>query len=123
MFAKPKRRVVAAVLGAALAVTGGATAAVTVTPGASAAAAPATDWLHVSGNQIVDAAGDPVWLTGVNWFGFNATERVFHGLWSANITEVTASMAQRGINIVRVPISTQLLLELWSSRVWRTVMR
>jgi endoglucanase len=112
VFAKPKRRVVAAVLGAALAVTGGATAAVTVAPGASAAAAaPATDWLHVSGNQIVDAAGNPVWLTGANWFGFNATERVFHGLWSANITQVTASMAQRGINLVRVPISTQLLLE------------
>jgi endoglucanase len=111
VFAKPKRRVVAAVLGVALAATGGAAAAVTVAPGASAAAAPATDWLHVSGNRIVDSAGNPVWLTGANWFGFNATERVFHGLWSANITQLTASMAQRGINLVRVPISTQLLLE------------
>ncbi|GAA3960579.1 cellulase family glycosylhydrolase [Actinoplanes auranticolor] len=77
----------------------------------AAAAAPAEDWLHVSGNQIVDEAGNPVWLTGTNWFGFNAGERVFHGLWSANLTEVTRSMADRGINIVRVPISTQLLLE------------
>lgn len=80
-------------------------------PARAAAAAPGSDWLHVSGNQIVDAAGNPVWLTGVNWFGFNASERVFHGLWSANITEITRSMSQRGINIVRVPISTQLLLE------------
>jgi endoglucanase len=77
----------------------------------AAAAVPAEDWLHVSGNQIVDEAGNPVWLTGTNWFGFNAGERVFHGLWSANLTEVTRSMADRGINIVRVPISTQLLLE------------
>src|SRR6187431_419925 len=77
----------------------------------AAAAAPAEDWLHVSGNQIVDEAGNPVWLTGTNWFGFNAGERVFHGLWSANLTEVTKSMADRGINLVRVPISTQLLLE------------
>ncbi|MFI9585547.1 cellulase family glycosylhydrolase [Streptomyces sp. NPDC052236] len=69
------------------------------------------DWLHTSGNKIVDAAGNEVWLTGANWFGFNASERVFHGLWSANITALTRSMAQRGINIVRVPISTQLLLE------------
>lgn len=69
------------------------------------------DWLHVSGNQIVDEKGNPVWLTGANWFGFNATERVFHGLWSGNIEEITKSMADRGINIVRVPISTQLLLE------------
>lgn len=106
-----RKRIVAAVLGMALAVTGGAAAAVGMAPGVSAAAAPANDWLHVSGNRIVDAAGNPVWLTGANWFGFNASERVFHGLWSANITQITASMAQRGINLVRVPISTQLLLE------------
>ncbi|MFE5258602.1 cellulase family glycosylhydrolase [Streptomyces coelicoflavus] len=75
------------------------------------AAAPATDWLHTEGNQIVDEDGNKVWLTGTNWFGFNATERVFHGLWSGNITDITKAMADRGINIVRVPISTQLLLE------------
>ncbi|MFD2840860.1 cellulase family glycosylhydrolase [Populibacterium corticicola] len=70
-----------------------------------------TDWLRVEGNQIVDQAGNPVWLTGTNWFGFNTTERVFHGLWSANITQTTKAMADRGINVVRVPVSTQLLLE------------
>ncbi|WP_306317140.1 MULTISPECIES: cellulase family glycosylhydrolase [unclassified Streptomyces] len=77
----------------------------------AAAAAPGDDWLHTKGNKIVDANGDEVWLTGANWFGFNAGERVFHGLWSANINDITKSMADRGINIVRVPISTQLLLE------------
>jgi len=74
-------------------------------------AAAGDDWLHVSGNKIVDESGKEVWLTGTNWFGFNAGERVFHGLWSANITTLTKSMADRGINTVRVPISTQLLLE------------
>ncbi|MET9800016.1 cellulase family glycosylhydrolase [Streptomyces sp. NPDC006368] len=78
---------------------------------AAAVAAPGDDWLHTKGNKIVDANGDEVWLTGTNWFGFNAGERVFHGLWSGNITDITKSMADRGINIVRVPISTQLLLE------------
>ncbi|MFD7962928.1 cellulase family glycosylhydrolase [Streptomyces zaomyceticus] len=78
------------------------------------AAATGKDWLHTQGNQIVDENGDKVWLTGTNWFGFNATERVFHGLWSGNITGITRSMADRGINIVRVPVSTQLLLE-WKS--------
>jgi len=77
----------------------------------AAQAVPANDWLHTDGNMIVDEAGNQVWLTGANWFGYNATERVFHGLWSANIEAVTRAMAQRGINIVRVPISTQLLLE------------
>lgn len=80
-------------------------------PVSASLSSPETDWLHVDGNQIVDAAGKPVWLTGVNWFGFNADERVFHGLWSANITTVTKSMADRGLNVVRVPISAELLLE------------
>lgn len=75
------------------------------------AAVPENDWLHVQGNRIVDEAGNQVWLTGTNWFGYNASERVFHGLWSANITQITKAMADRGINIVRVPVSTQLLLE------------
>ncbi|WP_345514480.1 cellulase family glycosylhydrolase [Phytohabitans houttuyneae] len=88
-----------------------ATATVSTVTSTPVSAAPAKDWLHVQGNQIVDEDGNPVWLTGANWFGFNASERVFHGLWSANITEVTKSMADRGINLVRIPISTQLLLE------------
>ncbi|NJP33598.1 cellulase family glycosylhydrolase [Micromonospora thermarum] len=81
------------------------------TPAPVVAAAPTADWLHTDGNRIVDEAGNQVWLTGVNWFGFNASERVFHGLWSANIETITRQMAERGINIVRVPMSTQLLPE------------
>ena len=80
-------------------------------PPATDSAAPAADWLHTEGNKIVDEGGNQVWLTGVNWFGFNATERVFHGLWSGNLETITRQMAERGINTVRVPISTQLLLE------------
>ncbi|WP_431880318.1 cellulase family glycosylhydrolase [Micromonospora marina] len=80
-------------------------------PAPAPAAAPMADWLHTDGNKIVDEAGNQVWLTGTNWFGFNATERVFHGLWNGNIETITRQMAERGINIVRVPISTQLLLE------------
>jgi aryl-phospho-beta-D-glucosidase BglC (GH1 family) len=80
---------------------------------APAQAAPTQDWLHVEGNQIVDEQGEEVWLTGANWFGFNASERVFHGLWTANLETTTKAMADRGINVVRVPVSAQLLLE-WS---------
>ncbi|MFV0635044.1 cellulase family glycosylhydrolase [Demequina sp.] len=69
------------------------------------------DWLSVEGNTIVDANGNVVWLTGANWFGFNTSERVFHGLWQVNLEETIASIAGRGINVLRVPISTELLLE------------
>ncbi len=80
-------------------------------PPAAPAAAAGDDWLHTEGNRIVDKQGNRVWLTGANWFGFNTGERVFHGLWSANLDTITRQMAERGINILRVPISTQLLLE------------
>ncbi len=69
------------------------------------------DWLHTRGNRIVDGNGKTVWLTGANWFGFNAHERVFHGLWSVELETTLKAIAQRGINILRVPISTELLAE------------
>ncbi|HEU4326733.1 MAG TPA: cellulase family glycosylhydrolase [Roseiflexaceae bacterium] len=78
------------------------------------------DWLHTNGNRIVDRNGNPVWLTGVNWFGFNATERVFHGLWSAHLEQMIKQVSERGINILRVPISTQLILE-WKAGDFKPV--
>lgn len=72
------------------------------------------DWLHTDGHRILDQYGNEVYLTGANWFGFNCSERVFHGLWSANMREVVEGMADHGINLVRVPISTELLFE-WKS--------
>ena len=69
------------------------------------------DWLHTDGHKILDQQGHEVFLTGANWFGFNCSERVFHGLWNANMKNVVVGMADHGINLVRVPISTELLLE------------
>ena len=69
------------------------------------------DWLHTDGSKILDKNGKAVWLTGANWFGFNAGERVFHGLWSVNMDVTLKSISARGINILRVPISVQLLKE------------
>ncbi|MEU6840293.1 glycoside hydrolase family 6 protein [Streptomyces sp. NPDC046716] len=80
------------------------------------AAADGDDWLHTDGAQVVDEQGDPVWMTGTNWFGFNTTERVFHGLWSANLETITRQMAERGLNTIRVPLSTQLVLEWQAGR-------
>lgn len=75
------------------------------------------DWLHVSGNQVLDMNNNPVWLTGANWFGFNTSERVFHGLWSVNMETTLDSIASRGINILRVPISTELIKE-WQNGIY-----
>ena len=67
------------------------------------------DWLHVEGNQIVDMNGKPVWLTGTNWFGFNTGTNVFDGVWSCNMREALSTMADRGINFLRIPVSTEIL--------------
>ncbi|WP_096087640.1 cellulase family glycosylhydrolase [Agaribacterium haliotis] len=75
------------------------------------AAKPGDDWLSVSGNKIVNKEGQIVWLTGANWFGFNTTERVFHGLWSVNLDDTIKAMADRGINLIRVPFSTEIVHE------------
>ncbi len=68
------------------------------------------DWLHAVGSRLYDKDGNQVWLTGANWFGMNCTENFPHGLWSADIDELLSSVADRGINIIRFPVSTELLL-------------
>jgi endoglucanase len=69
------------------------------------------DWLHTDGNRIVDAQGRAAWLTGANWYGFNLEQRMLVGLNVANHDELMDQVASRGINVIRVPISTELLLE------------
>ena len=68
------------------------------------------DWLHAEGSKLYDSQGNQVWLTGANWFGMNCTENFPHGLWSADVDELLSSVADHGINIIRFPVSTELLL-------------
>lgn len=70
------------------------------------------DWLHVNENaEIVDMDGNPVWLTGCNWFGYNVGSQVFDGVWSLNMHWAINSIADHGFNLLRVPMSTQILLQ------------
>ncbi len=78
------------------------------------------DWLTTDGNQIVTSAGKKVWLTGANWFGLNASERTFHGLWSVNLENMVEQMARRGINVIRVPIGTEIIKE-WKNGIFAPV--
>jgi endoglucanase len=78
----------------------------------SAKEVPATstnDWLSVKGNKIVDKNGKEVWLTGVNWFGYNTGTNVFDGLWAADLNTSITAIADRGFNLLRIPISTELV--------------
>ncbi|MBP3762055.1 MAG: cellulase family glycosylhydrolase [Ruminococcus sp.] len=70
------------------------------------------DWLHVNENaEIVDMDGNPVWLTGCNWFGYNVGSQVFDGVWSVNMHDCLNLIADHGFNLLRVPMSTQILLQ------------
>ncbi|WP_010249057.1 cellulase family glycosylhydrolase [Acetivibrio cellulolyticus] len=90
-----------------------------ITPGTqisaetTAVAEPNDDWLHVEGNNIVDKYGNKVWITGANWFGFNCREMMFLDSYHSDILADIKIVADKGINVVRIPIATDLLYS-WS---------
>lgn len=71
------------------------------------------DWLTTDGDKIVDMNGTEVWLTGCNWFGYNTGTNIFDGVWNCNLKDALKGIADHGFNLLRVPISAELLLQ-WS---------
>ena len=69
------------------------------------------DWLTTDGAKIVDMNGNEVWLTGCNWFGYNTGTNLFDGLWNAELESSIKAIADHGFNLLRVPMSAELLLE------------
>ena len=69
------------------------------------------DWLTTDGSKIVDMNGNQVWLTGLNWFGYNTGTNLFDGLWNAELETSIVSIADHGFNLMRIPMSAELLLE------------
>lgn len=68
------------------------------------------DWLHAVGSRLYDANGNEVWLTGANWFGLNCSENAPHGLYAADVDVFLSNVADKGINVIRFPISSELLV-------------
>ena len=69
------------------------------------------DWLTTIDSHIVDMNGTEVWLTGCNWFGYNTGTNIFDGVWNCNLEESLKSIADHGFNVLRVPMSAELLLQ------------
>ena len=67
------------------------------------------DWLSAKGSKLVDSSGKEVWLTGCNWFGYNTGTNCFDGLWACDLDASIASIADHGFNLLRIPISTELV--------------
>lgn len=93
---------------------------------ASAADDTNDDWLHAEGSRLYDKDGNEVWLTGANWFGLNCSENAPHGLYAQEADPFLEAVADHGINVIRFPISTELLyswmkgkpLEVSSVQAW-----
>ncbi|MDA2992052.1 MAG: cellulase family glycosylhydrolase, partial [Actinomycetota bacterium] len=89
-----------------------------LTPGLSISDASVTEssgggmapgFLGTSGNQIIDSAGNPVQLSGVNWFGMESTTGAPHGLWTRSYTDMIDQMAAEGFNTIRLPYASEAL--------------
>jgi endoglucanase len=64
---------------------------------------------HTSGRQILDAAGQPVRIAGINWFGFETANHVVHGLWTRDYKSMIDQMRSLGYNTIRMPYSDDIL--------------
>ncbi|GMG84295.1 hypothetical protein LNKW23_35100 [Paralimibaculum aggregatum] len=71
----------------------------------------AAGWFSTEGSRIVDAAGNEVTLTGVNWFGAETTRGAPDGLHTRNWQDMMDQMAELGFNTIRLPFSNDALRE------------
>ena len=72
-------------------------------PGAAATGAWTT-----SGNQILTPAGGQFIITGINWYGFETTSEVAHGLYTKDYSFILNEVKQYGYNTIRIPFSNQM---------------
>ncbi|MFF1293346.1 MULTISPECIES: cellulase family glycosylhydrolase [unclassified Streptomyces] len=101
------RRALCAVAAALLLPLGAQTAQSAQAAEAAEAAAGAGYW-HTSGRQILDEAGQPVRIAGINWFGFETGNNVVHGLWSRDYKSMIDQMRTLGYNTIRIPFSDDI---------------
>jgi endoglucanase len=67
-----------------------------------------TGYWHAVGSKLVDSQGNPVRSTGVNWFGLETSDEVFHGLWARSYQSMINQMASLGYNTIRIPYSNDI---------------
>jgi aryl-phospho-beta-D-glucosidase BglC (GH1 family) len=83
-------------------------AAVVAVTAVSAAEAQVGRGWTTSGTQILTPAGTPFVISGINWYGFETTNDVAHGLWSKDYTVILDQIKSYGYNTVRLPFSNEM---------------
>ncbi len=69
----------------------------------------ASNYLHTSGNRIYDSSNQLVGLSGLNWFGFETSNAVVHGLWTRGLGSMLDQIKSLGYNVIRLPFSDAML--------------
>jgi endoglucanase len=105
---RPTRRLLAAVSACALAVGAFAIAVSGANPARAASTVGAGYW-HTSGSTILDAGGNPVRIAGINWYGFETTDEVAHGLYDQDYHAIIDDIKDLGYNTIRIPFSDQMV--------------
>src|SRR5208282_2935143 len=64
---------------------------------------------HTSGSEIVDSGNTPMRISGVNWYGFETTDFVAHGLWAQSYQNILNTIKSLGYNVIRIPLSNEMV--------------
>ena len=67
------------------------------------------NYLSLSGTQLIDSQGNSVRLTGVNWFGFETSNMLTHGLWTRDYESMLQQISDLGFNCIRLPFCDAML--------------
>ncbi len=83
--------------------------AFSATLAATPAQAQGVGYWSTSGNRIVDSTGKQVRISGVNWYGFETTTKVPHGLYSQDYHSILNTIHSLGYNTIRLPFSNDMV--------------
>ncbi|WNV06608.1 cellulase family glycosylhydrolase [Candidatus Methylospira mobilis] len=75
----------------------------------------------VQDGTVYDDANHPIQLQGVNWFGFETSDRIVNGLWARNWQSMIDQMKSLGFNAVRIPVCPDTLVGASATNYDRTL--
>jgi endoglucanase len=68
-----------------------------------------TGYWHTSGAQSLGTKGDTVRIAGINWYGFETTDEMVHGLNAQDYHRILNTIKAEGFNTIRLPFSDQMV--------------
>jgi endoglucanase len=64
---------------------------------------------YTTSKNLILKDGKTIQLRGVNWFGSETSDKVFHGLWARSYKSMIKQMKNVGFNAIRVPFCPKTL--------------